>query len=292
MTIAWDKAAEIEARIDRIATQYRESPNLIALMRSYMEEFGLAAEAMVEIASAFDLETKGGDQLTIIGKWLGWPRHHPNGQLATFFGFDSAPVQPFGGFGETPPSEWDTAGSEAEQLLGFNPDADPNQDPDYFPVDGFCGEGIFYTEGAQRYRAYDFSDDEEYRVWLKAMQRRLQKDYRRGTLAEAATGIFGSEVVPIEERAGEMILCLTRAFTVQERRYLHKVEEVLPVTPGALLRWAQSEGSPFGFGAGWGELGQNGFYKIVRDPFARFVKSPEFGFGPQQAGFREGSFNC
>jgi hypothetical protein len=81
-------ATVIEDRITYLLTQYRESPKLIAVLRNAMREAAVLAQLICEIPDFFDLDTAVGDQLTIIGKWLGWPRCHCNGRLQTFAGIE------------------------------------------------------------------------------------------------------------------------------------------------------------------------------------------------------------
>ena len=82
----------IEQEIDRVLTQYRESPNLLAWLRTYLVQVLDARNALAGIAEAFDLDTAEGEQLSFIGARMGFPRNHPAGKLKTFFGFPGAPA--------------------------------------------------------------------------------------------------------------------------------------------------------------------------------------------------------
>ena len=66
----------VEGRIDRLLTQYRESPNLIGMIRTYIEQAAELTEEIETLFDHFDIDTATGDQLTILGKALGWPRCH------------------------------------------------------------------------------------------------------------------------------------------------------------------------------------------------------------------------
>jgi hypothetical protein len=81
----------IEERIDRILTQYRESPNLLVLIRNGLQEAADAGGHLDAIQEAFAIDTSLGDQVTIIGKWLGGPRTHCEGIRPTVFGFECIP---------------------------------------------------------------------------------------------------------------------------------------------------------------------------------------------------------
>ena len=82
----------VEDAIDQILTQYRESPNLIGLARGFLNEPASTAQIICQILDHFDIETATDDQLTIIGKWLGWPRCHCAGRLRPVFGFPCDPL--------------------------------------------------------------------------------------------------------------------------------------------------------------------------------------------------------
>jgi hypothetical protein len=257
--MAIDKAAMEEERINRVLTQYRESPNLLGLIRAVLSELADVAERGDAIQSAFNIDTSIGDQLTMIGKWLGWPRTHCQGSRAKVFGF---------------------ACEDDDCSVGY-------------PVLGFCEGARFACDGAQ-FEEYTFEDDELYRRYLKARAVAINSaqtnDYTRESLVAAATAMFGEECVIVKEGRAEIILCLTRFFTPDELQILHLAEHVLPIAPGVKLTWAHCDGAIFGFGAGWGEMCTSSFYKIITDPLERKPKSGIFGFGPDWSGFCTGRF--
>lgn len=257
--MAIDKAAMEEERINRVLTQYRESPNLLGLIRAVLSELADVAERGDAIQSAFNIDTSIGDQLTMIGKWLGWPRTHCQGSRAKVFGF---------------------ACEDDDCSVGY-------------PVLGFCEGARFACDGAQ-FEEHTFEDDELYRRYLKARAVAINSaqtnDYTRESLVAAATAMFGEECVIVKEGRAEIILCLTRFFTPDELQILHLAEHVLPIAPGVKLTWAHCDGAIFGFGAGWGEMCTSSFYKIITDPLERKPKSGIFGFGPDWSGFCTGRF--
>lgn len=257
--MAIDKAAMEEERINRILTQYRESPNLIGVIRAALSELADVAERGDAIQAAFDIDTSTGDQLTMIGKWLGWPRTHCQGSRAKVFGF---------------------ACEEDDCSVGY-------------PVLGFCEGARFACEGAL-FEEFTFSDDALYRRYLKARAVAINaaqtNDYSRDDLVAAASALFGDDCVIVKERRGETILCLTRFFTSAELQILHLAEHVLPIPPGVTLTWAHCDGEIFGVGTGWGELCTSSFYKIIKDPLTRTPKSFIFGFGSAWSGMCDGRF--
>ena len=113
-------------RIDKIATQYRESDNLVTLIETYIDPLVSFGTALCEIGD-IDIDTAVGDQLTIIGKILGWPRINCNGPTEPVFGFDCG------------------------------------CDPSGLTIGGFCDSDWFSRDCPPRRNTYEFTDDDEYR---------------------------------------------------------------------------------------------------------------------------------
>lgn len=212
-----DPELRVEERIDRIATQYRESPNLLGLIRNYLWQTAEAADIACRMLDYFDIDTAVGDQLTILGKALGWPRCHCRGQRRPVFGFACVddcgpPVVPIGGFCE---AEWD------------------------------CGDGPDYVE-------FCFTDDELYRGFLKARIVTLTGDYTRAGITAGARAVFGEDAVIYLERPGTVAIATGRLLTDIEISIAHLYQQALPVAPGIRLEIWHGDGPPFGFGDGWG----------------------------------------
>lgn len=74
--------------LNRVLTQYRESPNLLGMISVYTKQACLAEDEIKAIPSKFDIDTAVGDQLTIIGRWLGFPRCHNVPAPVPVFGFE------------------------------------------------------------------------------------------------------------------------------------------------------------------------------------------------------------
>lgn len=210
----------VQAFVDRhdneILTQYRESPNLLGLLRIYLRRAGQMTRDACQMFDYFDLDTATGDQLTILGKALGWPRCHCAGQKRPVFGFicddddDCGNVEPVGGFCE---AEWDCG-------------------PEYVE---FC-----------------FADDEMYRGFLKARRVTLFSGYSRANVTRAARAVFGAGAVIYRERPGVIAIATGRRLTGIEISIAHLYEQVLPIPAGHRLEIWQSDSVPFGFGEGWG----------------------------------------
>lgn len=253
-----DKAAIVDTRLSRVLTQYRESPNLLGVAGAYLSELTDVMDRADAIPSAFDLDTSTGDQLTLIGRWLGFPRTHGEGARVRAFGF---------------------ARDEVKTT---------------YPVAGFCEGAFFACPDGTEFEEHTFSDDGTYRRWLKARRRQvnasLSLKYTRQELEAAAGEIFGATARLVKEKPGIVTVCLERFFTEAELRLLALASLVLPVPPGIAIEWAHSDGAAFGFGAGWGEVCTGGFYGVIRDNLDRKPKSDVFGFGPDFSGLCEGFF--
>ncbi|MCO5164656.1 MAG: DUF2612 domain-containing protein [Mesorhizobium sp.] len=186
-------------------------------MRAYLQQVAEAADVACHMLDAFDIDTAVGDQLTILGKALGWPRCHCAGQRRPVFGFACAndgcdiPVIPVRGFCE---AEWNCGGPEFVE---------------------FC-----------------FTDDELYRRFLKARAIALTADYRRPGLTEAVRILFGDNAVIYRERTGMVAIATGRLLSGTEIAIAHLFRQVLPIAHGVRLQLWHSDGPPFGFGAGWG----------------------------------------
>lgn len=253
-----DKAALVNARVSRVLTQYRESPNLLGLAGAYLAELTDVMDRADAIPDAFDLDTSTGDQLTLIGRWLGFVRTHREARRAAAFGFAR--------------DTFKTA----------------------YPVGGFCEGAFFACPSGVDFGAQVFDDDAVYRGWLKARRRQinagLSLKYTRSELTQAAGEIFGASAVVVKEKPGVLTICLTRLFTDAEKRLLRLAGRVMPAPPGVRVEWAHADGVPFGFGDGWGENCTASFYGVIRDNLDRAPKSDVFGFGPDYSGLCEGFF--
>jgi len=77
----------IQAGLDKVLTQYRESPHLLGVIAAYLRQVEECKTAIREIPPKFNLDIAVGDQLTILGKWLGFPRCHNVTTAIPIFGF-------------------------------------------------------------------------------------------------------------------------------------------------------------------------------------------------------------
>lgn len=219
-----DRGDVLEEVLNEVLTQYRESPKLLHLIRNYMERLDDLRLVAEELPNFFDVLTASGDQLTIIGKWLGWPRAHRVGVETSVFGYS-----------------YSNEGCEDDCSDGP-------------PVAGWCtGEwgDCINTE----FSPYFFDDDDVYRRYLLSRVVQLFGDYRRRTVTLCSRLIYGDTAYILREGAGWVTISTGRPFLADERSVRHLVRQVLPVAPGVLVNIvSQPSGSRvFGYGRGWGE---------------------------------------
>ena len=211
----------VERLLDKIATQYRESPIMLGLYRRLFLKSASVNEIICQMLDYFDIDTAIGDQLTIVGKWLGWPRCHCVGRHKPVFGFSC-----------------DTCG-ELDQL----------------PLGGFCEDVTWVGCSGPEYEDFCFEDDEIYRRFLKARSWQLRNNFEYQTLDVAIKNLFGTDGARVIKWGNGTVLIHTgRKLSFEEKTILHLFRDVLPVAPGVSVKFIESdaEKKPFGFGQGWG----------------------------------------
>jgi hypothetical protein len=205
----------VEAEINRIATEYRESPRLLGLMRSYLAQIEEVAQVVCGIPSYFDILTAVGDQLTILGKRLGWPRCHCVCDVAPVVGFDCDPS-----FG--------------------------------FQIVGFCGGGTWIDCNEVGNSEICLDDDAVYRGYLLARRYQMLGLYDIASLQNALRHVWGSTAMVAESGLGRVVLAPGRYLTAQETLEVPLVVRVMPIAPGIRAEVHLGEGLIAGFGTGWG----------------------------------------
>lgn len=223
MTVCPVPDVKVEERIDRVLTQYRESPKLLHLLRTYMQQVDQILRSACSIPSFFDIDTAVGDQLTLVGKRLGWPRCHC---ICT--------VQP---------------------VFGFACDGVAMQDP----ITGFCDDNQTWFD-CNPYGTADvcINDDEQYRGFLRARRYQMMALFDLESLTEAVQMLFGPTAVVLDAGVGRVVIAPGRPLTGSEINLIQLYPRVLPVAPGIRIRFHFGEIHVFGFGDGWG-----GFCELV-----------------------------
>ncbi|NTS31255.1 DUF2612 domain-containing protein [Phyllobacterium sp. BT25] len=206
-----------EERIDRVLTQYRESPNLLFVMRTYLKKAAEAINTICDLPSFFDIETAVGEQLTFVGKRLGWPRCHCVCSVQPVFGFSC------------------DSGNIFENIVGF---CEPNSSWDDCESQGFADLCI--------------NDDEMYRKFLKVRRYQMLSFFDLTSLAEATKVFFGPQARVLDSGNGRVVIAPGRELSAPEMALIQLYPRVIPVAAGINIRFHFGPLHVFGFGDGWG----------------------------------------
>lgn len=212
-----DESVLVEERIDHILTQYRESQKLLFLLRTYLTQAAKIYRGICDLPERFNLRTAIGDQLTLIGKRMGFPRCHCVCTTQPVFGFICSSAQL----------------TEQE-------------------VVGFC-EGATWEACVDNGTAtICITDDEMYRKLLIARSYQMQSRYSLQDLKSALREIYGETATVLDAGHGRIVLAPFRELNDLEIALLQLVPRVLPIAPGIRSRWHFGTRTVFGFGEGWG----------------------------------------
>lgn len=209
----------VEQEIDRVLTQYRESPNLLHVLRTDLNQIEEAILATTAIPSFFDLNTAVGEQLTFIGERMGWPRCHCVCDVKPVFGFECEGV------------------STGWTIVGF---CDPN--------------GVWASCGPFGTAEVCITDDEAYRAFLKVRRYQMLAMFDIDSLSASVKTFFGDQAIIISSGLGRVVVAPGRDLTASEQALLQLYPRVLPVAPGIRIRFHFGPLRVFGFGEGFGGL--------------------------------------
>jgi len=209
------QGALVEIEIDRIATQYREANRLIGYMRAVLGEIEDAARAVCAIPDHFEITTAVGEQLTFIGKRMGFPRCHCICVPTPVLGFECEGV---------------------EQTI---------------EIAGACEEATWlacHDGGAGDLCIYD---DDAYRAHLLARRYQMLGLFDWASLRAAIQSVWGAAAWIVKPGMGDVVISPGRPLTSDERRRLPVTLRILPFAPGVeALMWLGSR-RVVGFGEGW-----------------------------------------
>lgn len=201
----------------RVVTQYREAAKFLALVGAYLAHIEDAARAACAVPAAFDLDTATGDQLTIIGKWLGFPREHCVCDVPPVFGFacgDYASDQNIRGFCEDGDVTWsDCADFETSTLV--------------------------------------IRDDDTYRKLLRVRCYQYLALFDRDSLTTCLQMVWGIGAHIAGEGLRWVALGTGKTLTAEEHRLLPVVLRVMPIAPGVRIKMSYASVPTFGFGEGY-----------------------------------------
>ena len=277
-----DKAGLVEERIDRILTQYRESPNLLGIIR---HDLGQIADIIIEangsrgfvsellsagdnvlsdeqqviisdpdcqpvpgMPEKFDIMTAVGDQLTIIGKWLGFPRCHCICQDIPVFGFSCDEFTDF------ILSDSSYVLSDGDNLIITDNRGKPLKNID---IVGLCESGSWFGCGEGGTADICFNDDNVYRRYLLARRYQSRQLWDIDSLQAAAEYIWGNTATTMNMGGGRVGIVPGRRLSLTELIQVPVAMRVLPIAPGITPYISYNTGVIFGFGDGWGGLCEN-----------------------------------
>ena len=211
----------VEDLIDRVLTQYRESPNLLFMMRTYL---GKVAEVLLNVCiipAYFDLYDAVGDQLTLLGQRLGWPRAH--------------------------------CACATQPVFGFDCDPEEQTTPELFkPMAGLCDEVSTWVDcGPFGQSDITLSDDEMYRKFLKVRRYQMLGLFDIDSLTEAIQIFWGPTAMVLDHGNGRVVIAPGRALTTSEKAVLPLYPRVLPVALGIQIRFHFDVVPVFGMEEGW-----------------------------------------
>lgn len=211
------REAFVKDGTDKVINQYRESPKLLGMIAAHLGQLWDIYNSVCKMPDYFDLDTAVGDQLTIIGKWMGFPRCHCVCDVQPVFGFScGAPT---------------VAG---RRILGF------------------CEDALWIDCVSDGLSEICITDDETYRKFLKVRAYQIEKAYSWEDLTAALQILFGEQARVMDAGHGEVVLAPLRELTESEKALHSLYPRVLPITPGIVTRWHFGTFKIFGFGEGWG----------------------------------------
>lgn len=207
----------VEQRINRVLTQYRESPNLLHLIRTYLRQTSQIVQALDVLPTFFDLDTAAGHQLTLLGQRLGFPRCHCICNTQPVFGFDCE-------------------GVETGLLIA-----------------GFCDDSVTWADcGPFGVSDICINDDGIYRSFLKVRRYQMLSLYDTQSLEECINLFFGPTAQIMDAGNRRVVIAPGRQLNDSETALLQVYPRVLPVAAGVNVRFHFGSPIAFGFGEGWG----------------------------------------
>lgn len=248
-----------EIRLDKLIFQYKEALRLRMLISRILDiDYNDKSSHMATLPDEFNIDTSTGETLTAIGNLIGWPRTHECGWISPILRYDppdgKIPLQErpgyFGFCNQETGENYRITGFCSEWYCDDNTVDDPPL-ADYSQVDG-CTTSVVGTGDISnpiKY-SYTFTDDDEYRHWLRTkVVANRSRGYMRDTI-EVAELVYGDPVTVIESASGELVLQLTRIMTDKEIQMVELYRKIIPSVRGVGLKLSYSvasSGNPFAF---------------------------------------------
>jgi hypothetical protein len=204
----------VDIELGRIATEYREAERLRGYMAAVLEQVEKVALATCAIPTYFDLNDAIGEQLTFLGRRMGFPRCHCVCNTRPVIGFACEGV------------------------------------PSLYPLAGFCEDGVWL--GCEGTSDLCISDDEVYRAHLFARRYQMLGLYDLQSLGAALKHVWGGTAWIPQAKSGKVVVSPGRDLTADENRRLLITLRTLPIAPGIGIAMHFGTVRIAGFGQGWG----------------------------------------
>jgi hypothetical protein len=221
----------VSRELGRVTTPYREAERFLAYVRGVLEQAQAATRAISAIPTFFDIYNSVGEQLTFIGKRLGFPRCH--------------------------------CICDATPVLGIACD-DAMPGP---PIAGLCDDAVF--RGCGGVSDLCLNDDEVYRAHLVARRYQFLGLYDIASLGASLRAIWGATAwVPLAAR-GQVVIAPGRDLTAAEQMRFAISLRVLPIAPTMEIAVHYGPDPIAGVGTGWGGMCDSVILcPTVVDPYA------------------------
>ena len=217
----------IDVMMSRILTQYRESPNLIAFIENYLV---VLEEVLIEacaLPAYFNLDTAVGEQLTFIGRRMGFVRTHCVCTTRLVYGIETAYCEP----------------------------------QPFIQIAGLCDSAATFIDCDESGAGtVTINDDELYRNCLKVCAYRLGNQYSWQDLTDAIQILFGENAIIVTSGNGRVVIWPGRAISNEEFVLLQVYARILPVAMGIKIFFHLGTNRIAGIGTGWG-----GFCELISE---------------------------
>jgi hypothetical protein len=223
----------VSQALGRITTPFREAERFLAYAAAVLTQIEAAVRATAEIPSFFDIDNAVGEQLTFLGKDLGFPRCHCVCDAQPVFGFACDD-------GSTPPGP---------------------------PVVDFCSDqGVW--RGCGGVSDLCLGDDEVYRAHLVARRYQMLGLYDIESLGAAIRAIWGDTAWVPQAKGGTVVIAPGRDLTAEEQARFSVSLRALPIAPSMDLAVHYGGAPIFGFGTGWADICSGDFLcPVFVDPY-------------------------
>jgi hypothetical protein len=206
----------VTRELGRVTTPYREAERFLAYVAAVLSQAETAARAVSAIPTFFDIDSAVGEQLTFLGKRLGFPRCH--------------------------------CVCDATPVYGIACDT-PTPGP---PIAGMCDDATF--RGCGGTSDYCFGDDDVYRAHLVARRYQFLGLYDLESLGAALRAVWGPSAWVPDARGGRVVIAPGRALTAAELTRFSVTLRALPIAPTMEIAVHYGPDPIAGIGTGWGGM--------------------------------------